>query len=59
MTLKLKNGKIVTIQTLLWSIPATEGMSRPQLFQTVKANLTTLATIVTYQADDQKLVYHR
>lgn len=55
--LKLKNGKTVMIRTLLQSIPATEGMSRPQLFQTVEAKFTTLATIVTCQASDQKLVY--
>jgi hypothetical protein len=34
--IKLKNGKHVTIRNLLQSIPASEGMSRPQLFQHVE-----------------------
>jgi hypothetical protein len=34
-------------------------MLQPQLFQTVKPNFTTLATIVTYQATDQTLVHAR
>jgi hypothetical protein len=52
----LRNGKSITIRTLLQSIPATEGMTRPQLFQTVEPNAASIITLVTYQAEDSALV---
>ena len=58
-TIHLTNGKQVSIRTLLQSIPASEGMSRPQLFQQVEPNFGVVVTIVTYQADDHDLVIAR
>jgi len=55
----LTNGKQVSIRTLLQSIPASEGMSHPQLFQQVEPNFGAVVTIVTYQADDHDLVIAR
>jgi len=55
----LKNGKKVTIWTLLQSILAMEGMIRPQLFQTVEPNIATIVMIITYQAEDRELVTAR
>lgn len=52
---KLKNGKFVTLQIILKSIPASEGMSCPQLFQHVKLNHGATVTIVTYQAQSHQL----
>jgi hypothetical protein len=55
-SIALRNGKSITIRTLLQSIPATEGMTRPQLFQTVEPNAASIITLVTYQAEDSELV---
>ncbi len=38
--IKLKNGKSITIHHLLKSLPASSGMSRPQLFQHLEPNHT-------------------
>jgi len=43
--IKLKNGTQVSVRTLLQSIPASEGMSRPQLFQQVEPNLAQLSQL--------------
>ncbi len=48
----LKNGKTISIQHLLKSIPASEGMSCPQLFQQAEPNPVAVVTIVTFQAQD-------
>jgi len=52
----LKNGKSISIRMLLKSIPASEGMSRPQLFQQAEPNHGATVTIVTFQASDKDLV---
>jgi hypothetical protein len=53
--IRLTNGKQVSIRTLLQSIPASEGISRPQLFQQVEPNFGAVVTIATYQAKDHEL----
>jgi hypothetical protein len=58
-TIKLKNGKLVTIRHLLKSMPASVGMSRAQLFQQAEPNLSAVVTIVTFQAQDHDLVMSR
>jgi hypothetical protein len=44
---------------LLKSIPASEGMSHPQLFQQAEPNHGATVTIVTFQASDKELVMAR
>jgi len=55
----LKNDKSIPLHILLKSIPASEGMSRPQLFTQVKPNPAATVTLVTYQARDHNLVSAR
>jgi hypothetical protein len=55
----LKNDKSIPLHILLKSIPASEGMSRPQLFTQVEPNPAAMVTIVTYQARDHNLVSAR
>ena len=57
--IRLTNGKQVSICTLLQSIPASEGMSRPQLVQQVEPNFGAVVTIATYQAKDHEFVIAR
>jgi hypothetical protein len=45
--IKLKNGKSITLRHLLESLPASAGMSRPQLFQQAEPNHGAMVTIVT------------
>jgi hypothetical protein len=52
----LKNGTSISIRMLLKSIPASEGMSRPQLFQQTEPNHGATVTIVTFQASDKDFV---
>jgi len=52
----LKNGQTVSLRTLLKSLPASNGMSRPQLFQQAEPNHGAMVTIVTFQAQDRDLV---
>jgi hypothetical protein len=59
MTVTLKDGQHVTLRMLLRSIPATLGMSRPQLFQQVETNATKDVIIATYQKSDCKYVEER
>jgi hypothetical protein len=56
---KLKNGNTVPLRTLIKSIPASEGMSRPQLFMQVEPNITGIVTMVTFQKADSALVTAR
>ncbi len=44
---------------LLKSIPATQGMSRSQLFQFVEPNSSGVITLATYQIQDQHIVEAR
>jgi len=55
----LKNGTTLSIRMLLKSIPASEGMTRPQLFQQAEPNHGATITIVTFQASDKDLVLAR
>lgn len=57
--IKLKSGHEVTIRTLLKSIPASQGMHRPQLFQFVEPNSSGIVTIATYQATDKIFIDKR
>jgi hypothetical protein len=57
--IKLKNGTTVQLQTLLKSIPASKGMSRPQLFMQVEPNITGVVTMVTFQKIDSTHVIAR
>ncbi len=56
---KLKNGQSILIRHLLKSIPASTGMSWPQLFQHAEPNPGAMVTIVTFQASDRELVHSR
>jgi hypothetical protein len=58
-TVTLKDGKLVTIQTLLKSLPASKGMSRPRLFQVVDIVPTQKCVLVTFQKADRQLVEDR
>jgi hypothetical protein len=44
---------------LLRSLPATQGMSRPQLFQLIETTATKDAIIATFQKAYKELVYAR
>jgi len=57
--IQIKNGKSISICHLLKSIPATKGMSRPQLFQQAEPNPAAVVTIVTFQAQDREMVMAR
>jgi hypothetical protein len=52
----LKNGTSITLRHLLKSIPASEGMSRPQLFYQVEKNSGAHVTIIMFQSQDHDLV---
>ena len=55
----LKNGKQISIHLLLKSLPASSGMTRPQLFQQAEPNHGAMVTIVTFQHQDHELVLAR
>jgi len=59
MVTTLKNQQHITIRMLLRCLPATQGMSRPQLFQSAETNASRDAIIVTYQKPDRELVQAR
>jgi hypothetical protein len=44
---------------LIKSIPASQGISRPQLFQTVEPNISGIVTMVSFQKQDSDKVYQR
>ncbi len=56
---KLKNGNSVSLFTLIKSIPASNGMSRPQLFQQMEPNISGVVTIVAFQKQDHDLVFQQ
>ncbi len=58
MIVTLKNGQHVSLRMLLRSIPATQGMSRPQLFQLIETNSQNII-IATYQKSDRAHVAAR
>jgi hypothetical protein len=51
------NGNTVSLCTLIKRIPASNGMSCPQLFQHVEPNISGIVTMVTFQKQDSPLVY--
>jgi hypothetical protein len=55
----LKDGSIITVRTLLKSLPASPGMSRNRLFQVVDLASIPDQIIVTYQRCDKELVEDR
>lgn len=55
----LKDGKMVTIRTLLKSLPASAGMARPRLFQVVDFVPSQNCVLVTFQRSDRALVEDR
>jgi hypothetical protein len=57
--IKLKNDQQITIRMLLKSIPATQGMTRSQLFQFVEPNASGIITMATYQAQDKSHIEAR
>jgi len=59
LIITLKNQQKVTIRMLLRSIPATQGMSRPQLFQLAETNKDKEVIVVTYQKEDRAPVQAR
>jgi hypothetical protein len=59
LIINLKNQQKVTIRMLLRSIPATQGMSRPQLFQLAETNKDKEVIVVTYQKEDRAPVQAR
>jgi len=52
----LKSGKSVSLHLLLKSIPASEGMSCPQLFQQAEPNSGAQVTIVSFQDQDREVI---
>lgn len=58
-TITLKDNQKVTLRMLLRSLPATQGMSRPQLFQMVETDSTREIILVTYQKCDKHYVSAR
>jgi hypothetical protein len=55
----LTDGRLVAIRTLLKSLPASTGMSRPRLFQVVDFAPTQDCVLVTFQRLDRPLVEER
>jgi hypothetical protein len=56
---KLKDGSIIAVRTLLKCLPASPGMSRNRLFQVVDKNPSYDCVIVTFQKCDRALVEDR
>jgi len=52
----LKAGNKVSLRALLKSIPASNGMSRPQLYQHVEPNISGVVMMVTLQKQDLPLL---
>jgi hypothetical protein len=55
----LKDNSVITIRTLLKSLPASPGMSRTRLFQVVDPHPTKDCVLVTFQRNDRPLVEDR
>jgi hypothetical protein len=53
---KIVTGETITLHTLLKSLPASSGMSHPQLFQFIELNNAGTVIMGIYQACDQELV---
>jgi hypothetical protein len=57
--IKLKNSQEVSLRMLLHSLPASQGMSWPQLFQLVEPNPAGAVVLITFQQCDKDLVFDR
>jgi hypothetical protein len=57
--LSLKNGDKISINMLLKSLPASQGMSRPKLFQFVEPNSSGITTLATFQTQDKPFIEKR
>jgi hypothetical protein len=57
--IKLKNDQTVSLWMSLHSLPATQGMSTPQLFQLIETNPSRSVVLVTYQQGNKNLVHAR
>lgn len=57
--IKLMDGTEITIRLLLKSLPATNGMSRSQLFQFVEPNNSGITTLATFQSVDKSFITQR
>lgn len=55
----LKNGDKISIRMLLKSLPASQGMLRPQLFQFIEPNNSGVTTLATFQAQDREFIEKR
>jgi hypothetical protein len=55
----LKDGSIITVRTLLKSLPASPGLTRSRLFQVVDPDAAQTCTLVTFQRCDHPLVEDR
>ncbi len=55
----LKNGMKIPLRMLLKSIPASQGMSRPQLFHFVEPNSSGMVTLATFNASDKTYIETR
>jgi hypothetical protein len=55
----LKDGMIITTQTLLKSLLASHGMSRPRLFQVLDPNAAQICVLVIFQRCNRPLVEER
>jgi hypothetical protein len=53
----MKTGHKLSTRQLLKSIPASTGMSLPQLFQLVEPNSSGDVTVITYRKSDQHAVF--
>ncbi len=55
----LKTGEKITIRMLLKCLPASQGMSRPQLFQFMEPNNSGVTTLATFQTQDRTYIDKR
>jgi hypothetical protein len=59
MLIKIRNGKEISLHTLLKGIAVSQGMSRPLLFQHIKPNSSDMVTMAIYQTVDHDQVIPR
>jgi hypothetical protein len=57
--IKIKGGHEIPLRLLLKSLPATQGMSRSQLFQFVEPNISGVITLATFQSVDKEYIEKR
>jgi hypothetical protein len=55
----LKDGSVITLRTLLKSLPASPGMVRTRLFQVVDPNAAQDCVLVTFQRCDRPFIEDR